>query len=675
MTRSNSPPRIIDDSRTIAGLLREALFLQRPLTVRFDGRIHELAIQELVENSSRNRTEERGLRVEWISEPPPSDAGDGSAEFECAFFEFVASWTGGLRVQCGRDWILPLPERLEIRNLRESRRHELGKDRIHLNGTVLVHSNEYHMESRLRITNVSREGLGGVLAAPRDFPIAINSTIRGVLHGNPGGFQLDGILTHISLAGAGRTASGDIEYRLGIRRRDVLATANTPIQTERRRYGRRRASDELRLRSPFNPVHIIRVKLRELSVAGFSAEPSDPHDALLLPVGAIVQGEDPALLFRLVAVSEAAAPLGVVFRFQIHAGMETARLAWLRRVAGADSPGKHHASATGGDIIELFCRAGALSSEYLRNNRSRSDSMVSGFASGGAHMPWLHRWIERDAEGGAIGHIGAVKLADSLWHVGDLTGSPEPGRKISRSFIPRFLTGFRDFCLTSSPCPRVIMTWNTGHPYWRRYEAYLENEGKASIHYQCRTRYTRFRPGLPDLKAGAEGDWLVREIRAHEHAEIESLLSTLAARGLDALARGMDFCISSFGSPGLGALASGSEGGFFRRYFTIVRGEFRYLVVLSRFPDGSSPSRTFDVPWVLPLQHPFEPAGGAGAPPPYIACVHKLALESGCAPPGVLEPVFHEGATGAGASAAGKTMTWMIGHPSILDFFEEEESA
>ncbi len=671
MRNGESGPRILTDIRTIAGLLREALFLQRAVTARIDGRIFEFAILELVEKSSRDRDETRMIRLAWTSEPPSNLPQASEAAFECAFFEFVANWNGRLELLAEHEILVSLPTQLEIRNLRESRRYELGRERHRLQGSVLVQSNGYHLESQLRLLNVSREGMGGRISVPRGYPIGMNSTVRGVLHGDSGALELDGVITHINLISPSGAEAGDVEYRVGLRRRVAAGGNADSPRGERRRFERVAASEELFIRSPFNPAHSVRVRLSDLSVAGFAGQLKDPHDILLLPVGVVVQGEESSLLFRLVSVSAPNRPGGAVLHFQIHSGLEVDRLSWLRRVSRADLPGVHTASSTGGDIIELFCRAGALSSEYLKNNRSRSGDMVSGFASGFLQTPWLHRWIEREHGGGAIGHIGAVKLADNLWHVGDLAGTSEPDKKISRSFIPRFLTSFRDFCLSSSPCPRVIMTWNSGHPYWRNYERYLQGEGAHAVHAECRTRYTRFQRAVRDGENPGPGTGEVREVEPFEHARIESLLEQLKVSGLDRLARALDFGVTCFGSPGLRALTGQSEGGFFRRYYVVSSNHSRYLLIVSRFPDGSSPSRTFDVPWLLPLIRDPEDSHADGLPSGMLAQVRRLALESGVSPPGILEALV-DVQGGVLPAAGGKTMTWTIGHPSILDYFGKE---
>ncbi len=670
----------MDDSRLIAGFFREALFHQRRITLLAGNRTYIGYIASVDESSTRERTAERKLRIELQQAVLPAgslvDLDGMDVHFECSFPSFIAQWSG--RLSSLREGTVEtlIPPALELKNLREWRRHSI-QSKTDFVANIAISSMGLHSEACMQIDDYSSEGVGGTLSLPAEFPLSIESRVRGGVVLPKGRLHLNGFVKYMQVLSRTSGAQGDVHYRIGIQLESPSTPSLLPYGAERRRFPRKKSSIVIEVCSPLNHAHLIRLKISELSVAGFSAELVDPHDIHLLPLGVGVNEVGTSLVFQLLTASASSELRDTTLRFQISSAEAADRLKWLRRLpSGSDVP-TSRTTATGADLIELFCQSGAFSSEYLRLNKAGALALQSGLSSGISESSWLHRWIERTHSGDARGHIGAVRIGDSLWHVGDLAGSPFSERKISDDFLPDFLTSFRDYCLVSSPCPRVILTWNDGHPYWKGYDEFLKQEGSRFVSASLKAFYTR----MPKVLAAQslEPDWEITEIQGSDHSLIDEMSQFLQGAGVMPLARAFDFCVESFESPGLRSSIAEGKGSFDRRYLKMTRGDDIRLAVLSRFPVGSSPHRTFDVPWILPLSNSaLRPLEGPEQTD-FLRDLRSRALGLGFSFPGVLEPISQgtteAKAAGVSTSKSRKLMNWIIGHPRILDYFSKRSKS
>lgn len=642
----------LDDSRIVAGFLKEAMFYSRLLQIeghRFKGEAH---ITDFHESSSRAKDLKRFLYLTFSSKSP-DEVENIIFHFRCPFPHCIGSWKGNLeRTQDGQ-FKTQIPAEINISNQRNEPRIALfGGQNITI--PVLVCANNIHTDALLTIEDFSSKGIGGKLKVPFAVPISSETRIFGYWGTSSGSLRIAGSLVQAQLTQPGRSEASDSIFQVGILQQLTENNKLHNSSTERRKFKRDFSDFPLQVFSPLNPTHPIDLAIINASATGFAAIPVDPASKDLLPIGCGVSFEKSTLIAELMGFTQDN------LRFQIIGGTAEDRLKWLKNLTAAQHVNTFNKSATGVELIDLFCESGAAAAAFLKAQSAFSTQFTTGLASNFSERNWIHRWIERTTNGKIRGHICAIRLADSLWYIGDLAGMILKERKLSKTFIPRFFESFKEYCLASSPCPKIITTWTKGHPYWKDFEKYLVKKSKDTNVIFAWTNYFRF-PKQPSEKRD-NTNFEFTEILASQHSEIQRILKNSDENCT--LLTSLDLTEMNFASPILTKALHESNHLLRRKYVRINFDNHEFILVLQSYPLGSSQNRTPDVPWLVPLKRT------ALSEPDRISLylsIQNWSLKHGYHGPGILE-VFSE-KTSLAKPVGAKEMLWSIYHPELLSYF------
>jgi hypothetical protein len=647
-------PTRLDNPKVIAGFFREALFFSRRIKFDFENISGELALHEIEEPHARVKSGERYLVLGPVMVgsnilKEALRARPANIKFQCSFPHFVASWEGIGEFSQSDLFKTLIPNQIQISNQRSKFRLTPAASRG-MRASVLVQSGGIHTEGLLEIENISSNGFGGILQLRRGIQVDSSAKVIGKLLIDQGSLSIHGRITHATLID--ERSNSQVSYRIGLNVSEALDEPKTEPAMDRRQAARVRTDIQLQLRSPFNPNHEIQIRVDDASVCGFGAALQNHDDLHLLPVGCGVQIENSTLVAEVVAFEKN------YYHFQFIEGTSEDRVFWLKRLARFQNPGTVTSSAVGKELIDLFCESGALASGFLRAQSNSADDMAEELSAESIHEPWIHRWIEKTDEGKNRGHISAVRIADNTWMLADLAGSSIENQKLSKEFVPEFFTSFMEFSLSTNPCPRILLSWNSGHKYWVDFETHLR--GTRFVQGMVSTRYFRFQKNDPlDDHAGE-----VFQIKAGDHDFIENILSRSSLGSSKSILQALDFAIDRFGSPDLRRVIRKYEKAFDREYLRIVVGKSEWLAVLSSFPLGSSFNRTPDVAWLFRLTTESNEVDLRTA----LTSLRRHSIRRGVSIPGCLEVI---GESESSKSAGLKTMTWSLVHPEALRWFKK----
>lgn len=649
---SQNDPLLITDERVISGLLREALFHSRRVEIITDTQTIALVVDDLIEPSSREKNVERLVRLTLIDKPkdPKILKNLVEIEFRCGFPKFHAFWTAHLEAIEGGFYQFKVPKIFRIENARSGVRVKLNRQDI-LRSTVLVTTQELSTEGYLVVEEFSSNGLAGQLRVIAEMPIAIGTTITGRIASKTGYIDVRGTIAKAECITQASSYDGDSTYSIGIDNKPTQLLIPRVEERERRKSPRVQVKLNLDIVSPFRPDHVIHVKVTNASCSGFICELANPADSVLLPLGCMGTFCGSLLLVRVVGITESE------YRMELAGGTDSERLSWLKLLSPFLNPQTSFSTPTGMDIIELFCESGASAAGYLKNQRRFVQEFVEGYTSIGESSPWIHRWIERDNGGEIRGHVSVVRISDQTWYLGDIAGMANKTRKISPNFLANFMGYFRDFAISSTPCPTVLLSWVEGHPFWKKWEESLNTTDKATVIGFTRASYHR----LPSAKTAASSNGFSRQpnwILPSDFEVISKIRESLTEMGLLFLADFFDLSIKSFESPILNRLLNQNGQTFKRSYCKISYGGLSFLIIFQKFPTGSSPLKTADVPWLIPLDNA---SIGPQVFTEVLNLVREVGIEKGYSFPGV---IFSR--TDESNEQGIKHMLWTLVHPNGL---------
>jgi hypothetical protein len=317
------------------------------------------------------------------------------------------------------------------------------------------------------------------------------------------------------------------------------------------------------------------------------------------------------------------------------------------------------------NVLDLFCETGALSASYLKRHRPFAEQMLKDLEVEDGTGFWVHRWIAKGASNDPTGHISAIKIGDNAWLLGDLVGSQDPLEKMPTTFVPGFFRSFQEFSLTIEPCPRHMIMWVDGHPFWEPLLSFSNGEGAGSMYGSARIAYTRL-DQMRDAKGGPSVQ--ISRIAASNSSLIRSVQMDLTNRGLLEFASSLDFDPDRYGSPHLRDAFHGANQTFYRVYYVYSCRDSRWLVVLTGLPFGLSLNRIPESAWVFPLS-PGIPAQEEWDA--ITSSIHKVAISTGIKLPSVRRFIPGDGSMKLDGEQA--VLRALLCHPNIWDAYRENK--
>lgn len=570
---------VVTHKNIIKGVLKEALFLDLEAQVDLGGTIIHGRIVEL----SDNETEAMMLYLD-LDEGLPTDL-PMEAQISVFFKNFMARFQVQISFWRMPFLMLHFPDEITLSNERTETRHHLGEDaatwtRVALdNGTT-------HVVAQFRPTNLSQNGIGGELTFPEGFELRPDTSISGDHWYNGQWIKIGGVVR--SMRQLTTLHDGNTFCIVGVENTKLYSKSKG--LTHIPRPTRNDSKIEIEFSFMANAEKSFRLSITNVSVGGFLAQISDSTVQSLALISKLATMVHSTMQAQLVSYS------GNDFRFQWVAGMEADRLKWLKEISTFMGPDIDSQSLKKDDILGLFCQSGALSDQYLKEQRALSKELLKALEKGSLNEPWIYRWTNRGEEGKAKGYVSALKSGDNSWSIIDIV-SDRYGDKMSKTFIPNFFVSLMDFSLALTPCPTHFIGWVKSHPFFAKFEQYMDTVpdyvlGKAEM------LYTRLKK---DFTPSSTSKFQKTKIEATDFSSIKKIRTHLESNGLLEFADSMDFNTHSFSSTNLAQLLKKHSHPFKREYWKFALNQEEFFCVFTLIPEGQNPGRWVDSIFVFDL--------------------------------------------------------------------------
>jgi hypothetical protein len=563
----------------IKGILKEALFLDLEIQVTAGGQVFHGRIVELGDKES----EALLLHLDMEDALPNEVTGD--VRFSIFFKNFKTNATAGVGFYRPPFLMLGQPDVMLISNERQEVRIYL-EDESSSWTRVYLENDEGSVLAQFRPTNLSRNGIGGELVFPSGYVLTPGTRVKGSHWYNQQWIQITGaVRTTRQLTTMHDQTTFCI---IGIE----SESTNGPVATHKTRASRVISDMELEFQFVLNQNKTYRFKITNASVSGFLAELKDVDAQSYVLASKLVRRADSTLCAQLVSYDEGG------FRFQWVEGENKDRLKWIKEISKFYGTGIDPVNLRHDDVLSLFCQSGALSDNFIKEQRTLSKQTLKSMARSGNDESWMFRWTNRSAEGKARGYVSSMKSGDNSWSLVDAV-SDRHDEKIDPEFLPQFFVAFMEFSLHLTPCPRHFQAWVQGHKFFDGFERYLEGEGKAFVLGKCRMHYTRL---SNQVHRAAGMLFEERRVRSVDFSLIYEIRNQLAQANLLEFAEVMDFNINSFSSPSLAGEFRKAHLPFNRESWAFYRdGKIVCLCVLTLVPEGLNPGRWVDSIYLFDL--------------------------------------------------------------------------
>ena len=264
---------------------------------------------------------------------------------------------------------------------------------------------------------------------------------------------------------------------------------------------------------------------------------------------------------------------GNLFRFQWSDGNQEDRLSWLKEVSANCSENISSTGTNEDEILSLFCQSGALSESYIKSQKGMSKDFLSALELSSEEEPWLYRLTDTNSDSDRKAFASAFQSGDNCWSIIDIVSDRyNEDAKMSKSFFPRFISSFKDFASSLSPCPLVLISWVEDHGYYRSFEKHILDKDFKHYMQSCNMHYTR--NSSPDLCTQTDLNLCTR-VDPADFKKIEETLQQIP-KGLHSFTSAFDFTINRFGSSKLRAMFDGAELPFKRQYWLIKEGDSNF---------------------------------------------------------------------------------------------------
>ncbi len=666
MLQGKLAPQNIADGRLIAGYLRDAIFHKRVFELTIDGQPHPAHLDSITEKSARDKSD-RILRFKFLrrssSELEYSLKADTPIAVRLPLDRLVIQFTS-VAIESDSGFIhLKLPSEAVAATSRETHRFEAGHLTLQSGLVVLTGADGLQKFASFQLTDISRDGLGGILYLPSALIPTRPVRIEGKLIQDSGAIIVDGEIHRVLPHAADRATT-----TIGIRNRvpqDPLASGGTQIFKNRRQLERVQTAFPVEVTSPLYPETPAYLQTEDISLTGIRARLFNLADVNLFRRGLEVRLKSPQLRLEVISVTGK----HVTFRILRSALEEHIKLFNLQSLlCGPDlATGTPIAS----DLSQVYTTSGSMSTQMARGLSSNANYLMrSAGRTDGDKSVWYLRWLQQAQDGRIRAAILAAPIADHVWYMGAFAGHMDAELRISRDFASRFFTSLRDFLLSLGRKEYILFNWLKTHPCWVEWDTDLKK--RIDDAYTCRFEgdivYLQDRT---EIRASARPDFAWRRIAKGDVAAITQAMDSILHRPLKTVFNALGLNPYTTGAPSTSELLLRTGHDFKRDFFEANLEDCRILLMLSHFPANVFLNGVINYPFV----HTSRALSTAE-----IEELTARILEL-CARNGVDCLAYF--LTSEGECQNGITSTllkcapivWTLGPAELLDFWQEEQQA
>ena len=572
--------------------LREASMLQPTFSIIWDSFSTSGVMIDLHENTKGRdgKTDKIILQIDSI---PPLELSP------ICGVEFSLSSSGSIKftaVAIYIDGIIPMVElsslqEISIEEQRHSRRIKLENAKKTF---VILETNKSLEIGSFKLENISPKTIGGTLFTNRDLNDHELYTISGKI-------SLGGHSICVSNAQIIRLNKVKSSLQKKIREYDIAFSVHSRSDSvskgkNRRMSERTRKHDEMAtisLKSNLGTTEVFNAQVVDISAGGFSAKILSSNNRLHILPGSEILFAFSNLRGRVIENREE------IFRVRWEFEDTSDKVIWSKFISTLLRNDVVIGSYENESVLTLLARSGIKSAAFLKNYHTLT-SMVSEIGDIDSKGDIVsYKWINKDTTNRTIAHVGAFKIADNLWFMGDLFASLETEKGQTKDFVKEYLSGFIDFSNYVSPYPKLLTAWTVGHPYWKKLEENLKkNENKDIIHSSV-TGVT-ITPDVLEVY-NKDDSHTSEEIKAADLEKINEIRQQGQILGFVGFFDAFNFCVDSFASPHLRSLLRSQGYKFFRYYYNFKINNSSFLIIISNLPEGLSPQRHQSAVWIFSL--------------------------------------------------------------------------
>ncbi len=480
--------------------------------------------------------------------------------------------------------VIGYPNTATILNERESNRVKISDSTYSPFNRVVIHNESGIHLGKFKIQDISFDGFGGKLISRLKTKDLMESKVVGSIFFKDHWIPMKSEIK--SIKKIEENPSGDNTYDIGLQN-DKLTTIKDRRQLRSERFD---VSFTLDVEFSIYPEKTFKLPIINASVSGFLAETNKIDLIKILKTSKLLNKKNSSLKAKLVSHDENQ------FRFKWTDGNPKDRLSWLKEVSYYSKKEVDTVGLGENEILSLFCQSGALSDSYIKSQKLLSDDFQKTFKETSGNEPWIYRAVDTKNQSQKKAYASSIQCGDNCWSIVDIVSDRyNENGKMSRDFFPRFICSFADYLKSLEPCPKVLISWAKGHPYYKKFESQLESQNIIS---KVTMQYTR---NSEQSIQSHDPQVLVQMIKATDFNEIKEIQSRLYKHNLKDLADSFDFNFDNFKSPRLKSFFKEYRTPFKRQYFKFSIENFSFLAVFSLIPEGYNPGRYIDSIFVFDL--------------------------------------------------------------------------
>jgi hypothetical protein len=512
--------------------------------------------------------------------------------------EFSLDSSGSIKFNADAIYIDGLVPVMELSNftnitIEEQRQSKRIKIENAKNTFVIVESISEIKIGSFKLNNISSKTIGGHLLVASEIPDTTDIFLSGRI--NLGGHSISVSKSRIIRIKELKSNNQKnlLEYEIAI---SIKSRSDENESNENRRLSERTPQLDIatiNLKSNLGVEEIFNAQLVDISAGGFSAKILNSSNRLHILPGSEIYFAFSNLRGRVIDNSEE------IFRVKWDFEDTSDKITWSKFISSLIRSDIVIGSYENESVLTLLARSGIKSATFLKNYHTLTSmvSEVGDIDSKGNIVSY--KWINKNSVKKTIAHVGAFKIADNLWFMGDLFASLETEKGETKNFVKEYLSGFIDFSNYVSPYPKILTAWTPGHPYWKTLEQNLEKTENKEIVHSSVVGIT-LTPDVCSIYKQKE-PFRAKEIKACDLSIITDIRKQGERIKIIGFLDAFNFCPDTFASPHLKSLLRTQGYKFLRHYYKFKINNSAFLVVISSLPEGLSPQRHQSAVWIFSL--------------------------------------------------------------------------